>query len=197
MRDLTILFVFLISIASGTPAEAAEDIQMVEQYFDALTTMEADFTQINEDSSISSGIFYLQRPGKFRLDYTDPDSLLVVTQGNDLVTYDSYSDDVTYIPLGDTLANVLLREKVRFSGDITVSSVTHTRDEMKVTIVKTRAAEEGSLTMIFRNKPQLELIKWIVVDNQGTRTQVHLSNVKKGQDLDPGLFRFKRGVSTF
>ncbi|MGB0934882.1 MAG: LolA family protein, partial [Alphaproteobacteria bacterium] len=96
MRDLTILFVFLISIASGTPAEAAEDIQMVEQYFDALTTMEADFTQINEDSSISSGIFYLQRPGKFRLDYTDPDSLLVVTQGNDLVTYDSYSDDVTY-----------------------------------------------------------------------------------------------------
>ncbi|MGB0935481.1 MAG: LolA family protein, partial [Alphaproteobacteria bacterium] len=92
---------------------------------------------------------------------------------------------------------VLLREKVRFSGDITVSSVTHTRDEMKVTIVKTRAAEEGSLTMIFRNKPQLELIKWIVVDNQGTRTQVHLSNVKKGQDLDPGLFRFKRGVSTF
>ncbi len=65
------LFLGLNGICCAT---AAAD---VEKYLAGLATWSADFTQTIDDSSgkvlrSAAGKLYLQRPGKFRWDYTEP-----------------------------------------------------------------------------------------------------------------------------
>src|SRR5688572_27578396 len=65
----------------NAPAQAAappltpqdqEDIARVEQYLNAITTLEARFSQIVERGPPLTGTFYIKRPGKLRFQYDPP-----------------------------------------------------------------------------------------------------------------------------
>ena len=71
-----------------TPA-AAE----VEKYLAGLASWSADFTQTIDDGHgkvlrSAAGKLYLQRPGKFRWDYTEPSEQLVLADGKQIWFYD-------------------------------------------------------------------------------------------------------------
>ncbi len=166
-------------------------IQKVEQYFNTLKTLEADFVQFNQDGSVAQGRFYLLRPNKFRLSYTNPSTLLVLSDGNSIINYDSDIGDPSYIDLDSTPVEFILRKNVKLSHDVTVSSLLPGKNSLKITLVKTKDPQLGSLTLIFSEAPFI-LKAWVVIDAQGTETQVVLSNIKENIDLDPNLFRFRK-----
>jgi outer membrane lipoprotein-sorting protein len=58
-----------------------------------------------------------------------------------------------------------------------------------VTLTKTKDQEQGSITMVFSDKP-LALRKWTITDPQGIETTVTLSNLESGVKIDPELFEF-------
>ena len=61
---------------------------------------------------------------------------------------------------------------------------------MRVTVVELAQPDAGSLTLDFSENP-LTLRQWTVIDQQGKRTVVSLSDLQYGMALDPKLFQYQ------
>lgn len=156
-------------------------------YIENLDTLNGDFTQIAPSGSISSGRFYLRRPGLLRFEYDPPTPLLVVANNGlvyvrdeDLETTDSY-------PVGKTPLKFLLSKTID-RDDAKIVDVDRGVDNVAVTFSSTDEETEGELTLI-ASAPDFALRRWIVRDPQGGLTVVALNNVKTGERIDRNLFR--------
>ncbi len=166
-----------------------ETVARVEAYLNDLVTMKSRFLQASSTGNYAEGTFYLNRPGKMRIEYDPPVKFLIVADGTWLMYLDKELDQLTHLPLGSTPADILVQENISLLfGDITVSKVEHAPGVVSVTLM--REDEEGGLTLIFADKP-LELKKWIVIDPQGVKTSVSLLSTQRDLSFDPGLFRLK------
>jgi outer membrane lipoprotein-sorting protein len=61
----------------------------LSNYLNSLTTVEADFTQVNSDGSISTGKIFIKRPGRVRFEYAPPDRSLVIAGGQQVAIFDA------------------------------------------------------------------------------------------------------------
>ena len=77
---IKILIKILIIISCSSHPSLAERISLnkISDYINGLTTLQADFEQINSDGSIDRGKLYIRRPGRMRLEYTAPNNTLVI-----------------------------------------------------------------------------------------------------------------------
>jgi outer membrane lipoprotein carrier protein len=104
--------------AQATPASD------VEKYIAGLATLSADFKQTIADDSgkvlrAAAGKLYLQRPGKFRWDYSDPSEQLVLADGKQIWFYDK---DLAQANVRDMDATLASTPAVLLSGGGAVSS---------------------------------------------------------------------------
>lgn len=186
-------FFLLALFASYTqsPAFTADDpILKVENFLHNMRTLQAKFRQINPDHSVSTGKFFVLRPGKFRLDYTKPEGLLVICNGRDIVSYDPDGASPTSIELRSTPISFILDSHISLKGDVTVTSVLPNPNGLSLTLVKTAEPEIGSMTLFFTDKPFM-LRKWIVNDGQGGRTEVDLADIILNAPVDKRLFQLQ------
>ncbi|MBL0941496.1 MAG: outer membrane lipoprotein carrier protein LolA [Alphaproteobacteria bacterium] len=186
---------FLLILVLAKPfvsSHAALDdpICKAETYLNSMITLEANFSQLNSDGSISTGKFYLSRPGKFRLAYNHPKGLLVICNGQDIVNYDPGNADPTSVELKATPISFILDKHISLEGDVTVTSILPNAKGLSLTLVKTAEPEVGSITLFFNQSPYM-LEKWIVNDGQGGRTEVNLQNVILNQKQDQRLFKLE------
>ncbi|MGK9165718.1 outer membrane lipoprotein carrier protein LolA [Inquilinus limosus] len=168
-------------------AQDRADLQRVEQYLSSLTTVQADFVQTTNNTDLYRGRFYLKRPGKMRLEYDPPIDFMYVADGTWLTYYDAELHQRKDVPLGSTIADFITRENVRLSGDVTVTKVSRGPNLLSVQLVQTDKPEDGSLTLNFSTSPMI-LQSWVAVDAQGTVTQVDLTGIQPGVQLDNKLF---------
>ncbi|PZQ44421.1 MAG: outer membrane lipoprotein carrier protein LolA, partial [Micavibrio aeruginosavorus] len=85
------------------------EIAKAETYLQNLKTAQADFIQTSSLGSRLSGKFYLNRPGKLRFDYNEVQDF-IVADGVFVYFYDSQLGSQSNAPIGQTLADFLLRE---------------------------------------------------------------------------------------
>lgn len=185
---------FAVPAGAATPVPhltAAQQalVKQVEDYLNSVKTLKSDFMQINDDGSIAQGVFYLSRPGRMRLNYTTPNKNFVVADGLFVYYWDDQLKQQTNAPIGTTLADIILRDHLKLSGDVTVTKVEHADGVIRVTVVETKDPAKGSITLIFEDHP-LALRKWRVVDGQGSVTEVSLENVQTDDKLDSNLFYY-------
>jgi outer membrane lipoprotein-sorting protein len=179
---------FLISFYIQN-AEAMEDVAKYENYLNGLKTLSGNFTQTNSRGQTSQGQIQIARPGRMRLTYSPPSSLVIVADGKWLVTEDRQADEVNYVSLDKTPAAFILRPQVRFSGDVAITNVVHHDDNTTdVSLIRTEEPDEGYITLVFQDSP-VALKEWSVIDPQGIKTRVILSNIQPNVDLPAGLFR--------
>ena len=76
-------------------------------------------------------------------------------------------------------------------GNITVSNFERARGFLRITVQETNEPERGSLTLTFADKP-LMLRKWTVLDSQQIRTNVMLTGIESGMELDTKLFEYNQ-----
>lgn len=186
----------LASRAQAAPAPARKldpadqaDVARVEGYLNGIQTLQSRFLQISGNGGTAEGAFYLSRPGRLRLDYDPPVPILLVTSGSFLVHYDKELKAVTYLPIDSTPAGLLVRERIELAGDVTVTSVNRGPGTLRVSVVQTKDANAGKLTLTFSERP-FALSNWEVVDAQGLQTRVTLVEPRMGVAIDPALFRF-------
>jgi len=191
------LFIFtapLVRAESSLPAkltpQAVADIERIEIYLTNLETLKAGFLQVSSTGEIATGQFFLSRPGHLRFEYDPPSPILMIADGIFLIYIDKDLEQVTHILQNNTPVGVLTREDVLLSGDITVIGFARGRGAIRVSLAQTDNPEKGAITLIFSDKP-LQLRKWVVIDPQGTRTTITLSNMKLGVKLDPKMFVFQ------
>lgn len=183
--------IFIAESGQAAPLSLSdkEDIARVEAYLNTITTLKAQFLQINAEGNIAKGAVYLRRPGRARFEYEPPAQILVVADGTWLVFHDKELDETTRLPLYSTPVSVLLQENVSFSGDVTVVSVEKQANTLRINLIDADEPEEGGITLVFESNP-LKLRKWLVTDAQGNTTSISLSDMERGVKIKPELFTF-------
>ena len=175
--------------ATALSASDKTDVARVEAYLNAMTTLQARFLQVASSGAYAEGDIYISRPGKLRIEYDPPVPVLMVSAGNWLIYYDKELEQVSYLGMDSTPARYFVSEKFDFGGEITVTGFERRRGVLRLSLVKSDDPLEGSITLVFRDRP-LALKKWVITDAQGIETTVSLLGVRSGHDLNPDLFRF-------
>ncbi len=184
------LTVSVIAVLGGLAAQAeTEDalLRRIEAYLNGIDTLAANFLQVNHDGSISEGEIVIARPGRMRIDYAPPLKVEIISDGDWLTYIDRELGQISQAPLNGSHAEFLLREELRFGDDVTVTGIKREANVVEITIVRRENPDQGSMTLVFADKP-LELRQWSVVDPQRLTTRVTLFDTRFGLALDPALF---------
>lgn len=166
----------------------ASDVQRAEDYLRGLGTVQASFVQRADNGSRLTGTFYLNRPGKLRFEYNEVDDF-IVADGFFIYFYDSELKEQTNAPIGQTLADFLLRKDLSLSGDLIVNNVEQNAQYKIITLVSKDDQGSGAVKLFFEKQPYA-LKKWHVIDAAGLTTEITLSNMQRNIKLPASLFAY-------
>ena len=190
MRKLTSAILAVGLAVSAPLAAAAQQLSLneISGYLNQLRTAEGDFTQINDDGSISTGTIYIKRPGKVRFEYNAPDSGLVVAGANTVVIYDKKSNQPaeTY-PLARTPLSIILADNVNLGRAKMVTGHSYDGTATTVTAQDPANPQYGNIRMKFTGNP-VQLRQWIINDGNGSATTVVLGDMQVGGNISNSLF---------
>lgn len=189
MTPLRMTFAALALMATALPAQAEKiSLNAISSYLNGLSTAKSQFTQINDDGTISTGTIYLKRPGRARFEYNPPMDALVVAGGSQVAIFDGKSNaGPQQYPLKRTPLNLILARNVNLAQANMV--VGHNYDGTATTVVAQdpENPDIGTIELKFTANPT-ELRQWIITDNAGSQTTVLLGELEKGMDLGASLF---------
>ncbi len=167
--------------------EQAALIAKAEHYLQNLKTGKARFLQTTGNGNQAIGTFYIARPGKLRFEYDPPVKDFVVADGYFIYFYDSQLKEQSNAPIGQTMADFLLRDNLKLSGDVRVTEVKQAGDLIQISLVQSSDPSAGKLTLGFTPEP-FALKKWRVTDSQSNITEVELFQLQTGINLTKSLF---------
>ena len=180
-------------------------VKQLKAFLASAKSITANFKQvlINEAGDplqTSYGNFYLQRPGKFRWDYTKPFQQQIISTAGKVTFYDTDLEQVTIKKLDESVGST---PALLLSGDVPL--------EDNYTIEQ--QGNEGSMVWVkLLPKSQDSTFKYVLIglekgvlsgmqlnDNFGQLTRIYFSNLKMNQALDANLFEFvaPKGVDIF
>lgn len=178
------------TLALAPLAASAQQLSLgaISGYLNKLQTAQGEFTQINDDGSISTGQIFIKRPGRVRFEYNPPESSLVVAGSNTVVIYDKKSNQPaeTY-PLDRTPLSIILARDVNLGR---AKMVTGHRFDGTATVVTAQDPENpqyGNIQMKFTANP-VELRQWVINDGNGSQTTVVLGALKTGGNIPNSKF---------
>ncbi len=187
------LLPFAAAAAAPPPAtlSAADqaNVARVEAYLDSIRTVHGHFLQTTDGDVVGEGNFYLERPGKMRIQYDTPNKFFMVASGSTLSIWDPRLKKASYVPVDATPAYFLMQEKIGLGNAVIASKLERGDASLRVTVYEKDKADEGRIVLIFSDRP-LELKKWKMIDHDGNETDIALVNAEFNTKLDPNLFKF-------
>ena len=180
------LIIFGSQISSASTNSQILSLQ-IETFFKNLATLEADFIQVSPSGNVSNGKIYLDLPGKLRIDYKNPNNLLITSKGFWIVIQDRQSKTTNNIPVKSSpfsifLENELFLKNKNFKTEYSIDTGIIT---LKIKSLKNDKPE--GLIIEFSEKP-FNLKKWIISDTFGEKTTVLIQNAKYNNKLSHLLF---------
>jgi outer membrane lipoprotein-sorting protein len=172
-----------------TPQDNAQ-LQRIAGYLNGIRTLSARFQQVAANGAVSTGRVWVSRPGRMRFEYERPNTLALLADSGFVYQWDKELQQTTKVELRSTPAWFILRDPVTFGPDVIVTRFEQGGGTIRVTVVEAANPDLGSLSLVFTENP-LALRQWTVVDQQGRRTTVTLSDVQLGVALDPRLFQYQ------
>lgn len=195
MNRRTAILAPLALLALGRPALADKlSLSTLSKYLNGLTTVEADFTQVNADGSVSTGRIYIQRPGRVRFEYGPPDRSLVLASAGQVAIFDGKSNQPPeQYPLKRTPLNLILDDNIDLGRAKMV--VGHKADGTSTRVVAQdpENPQYGTIELVFTADP-VELRQWVITDDLGQQTTVILGEMKKGGSFGASLFSITREI---
>ncbi len=197
MRNLILLLSLLLAApawaepVASAPLNAQEraDVARIETYLNELKSVAADFSQINDGGEFRHGQIAILRPGRMRVTYDPPQKDFIVADGSTVHIWDAEMEQQTNLPVGASIAELILRDPIKLSGEVTVTRYERFPAKLELTVTSTKDPGEGQLTLVFEDRP-LVLRQWRVVDAQGRTTGVSLENAREGVAFADNTFDF-------
>lgn len=182
------------SAAPLSSPELAIAVKKAEDYLRGLKTAKSRFLQTAPDGGQVIGTFYLNRPGKLRFEYDAPVRDFVVADGFFIYFYDAKLGEQSNAPIGQTLADFLLRPELSLSGDLKVTEGQRSGGLLALNITQAQDPGAGSLMLGFEEQP-MRLKKWRVIDATGAVVEVELFQVEENVPLQSSLFVYSAPTS--
>lgn len=180
-----------LGLALLAPLAAMADklpLNEISAYLNKLQTAKGEFTQINDDASISTGVIYIKRPGKVRFEYNPPETALVIAGSNTVVIVDRKSNQPPEsYPLSRTPLSIILARKVDLARANMVTDHSFDGTATVVTAQDPENPEYGNIQLKFTANP-VALRQWIINDGNGGQTTVILGALTQGGSLPNSLF---------
>ena len=187
---IKILIKVLIIISCSPHPSLAEKISLnkISDYINGLTTLQADFEQINSDGSIDTGKLYIRRPGKMRLEYTAPNNALVIAGAGSVAIFDDKSKNgPTLFPLKKTPLNLLLKKNVDLYKNEMITEHTVNNENTFIVAKDPKRKSQGSIKMMFSNSP-VSLQGWTITNQSNQKTKIILDKLDKKTKIPLYLF---------
>jgi outer membrane lipoprotein carrier protein len=186
--------VFILASVPGATAESGS--QRLHTFFDDTHSLQADFEQTLFDENLSAledsrGKMYLERPGKFRWDYSAPYPQEIVSDGEKVWIYDSELAQVTVKALGDTLGDtpaLLLTSERPLDESFDIKDLDADDGLAWVELVpKSPDATFASVRLGFDGD---ELRVMALVDSFGQTTKITFAEIVKNPNFNHEIFTF-------
>lgn len=183
---------FLATAAAfaATPALANRlSLNDISRYVNGISLATSEFTQVNDNGTLSTGTFYIKRPGRMRFEYKPPEQLLVIAGGGQVGIFDGKSNlkKAERYPLRRTPLNLILEKNVNLARRNMVVGHDFDGTATVVTAQDPEHPEYGNIQLKFTANP-IELRQWIVTDGQGSKTTVILGQLTKVDEFPSTLF---------
>ena len=189
------LFFSLLLLSVST--FAAERVDPLKAFLKDFHTLKANFTQTllndhGEQLEKTTGVLYLEQPGKFHWTYKKPYMQQIISDGEVLWVYDEDLEQVTIRDLGNSIeqtpAGIILGqsklEKYFIQADL---GNIEGFDWIELT-PRDPEAQYKNIRIGFEKN---HLGMMIITDNLGQTTRIDFSNVNKNEKLAANLFSFE------
>ena len=187
---LVLAFGLFAGMVRATPS------QDVEKYLAGLASWSADFTQTIDDGHgkvlrSAAGKLYLQRPGKFRWDYTEPSEQVVLADGQQIWFYDKDLAQANVRDMDATLANTpasLLSGSGSVSSQFDIKALPASGGLEWFQLIPKHADTDFQLVRIGFDKG--ELASMFLADKLSQVTQLTFTHSSRNAKFAPDLFTF-------
>ncbi len=169
------------------PRSVPADLARIDAAMNSTASFSGRFAQYAADGSFAQGQVYINRPGKLRVEYEEPNPLLIVSDGVTLTQQDKALETIDRVPLSATPLNYFLKENINLANDTEVVGLQKTYNEWRVTARDGSGEMDGAITMVF-DAQNLALKEWIIADSFGGETRVLLSDLRYNERINPRLF---------
>lgn len=191
MRATALVLALVLAglLALPMPAMAEKlSLNAISQYLNGLRTAQGEFTQINDDGTISTGTILIKRPGRMRFEYNPPESSVVVAGGGSVVILDRKSNQPPEsYPLNQTPLSIILARNVDLGRARMVTGHSFDGTATVVTAQDPEHPEYGNIELRFTDNP-VELRQWVINDGNGISTTMVLGELKTGGNISNSKF---------
>ena len=195
LRTFATLMLLLAPL--GTMPVFASPASEVEKYLSGLASWSADFEQTIDDGHgnvlrTAAGRLYLQRPGKFRWDYSKPSEQLVLADGKQIWFYDKDLAQANVRDMDTSLASTpasLLSGSGSVTAQFNVTAMPPSAGLTWYQLVPKHADTDFQVVRIGFTKNG-ELASMFLADKLSQITQLTFANSKRNDKFAPDLFTF-------
>lgn len=200
MRNIFPFIAASALLALAQPAAAAPPEEALARFVDRVETLSADFEQIERDErgevlQSSRGHLWLQRPGRFRWEVTEPFAQLVVADGETLWHYEPDLAQASRRPAREALSGTpaeLLAEGTgihdRFEVEGAGTAPIGEADAVVRLLPREDTSDFSAVTLHLRAGVPMALV---FDDRIGGRTEVRFSDIRLNEGIDAQKLRFE------
>ena len=192
-------------LAVATGAATAGGKERLQSFLDGVQSLQARFDQSVFDTSQGQtrrleGMFYLQRPGKFRWDYTEPKGQLVLADGKTVWLVEDDLRQAYQKRQSEALRGtpaLLLTEQLKLEDHFEIADLGAGQDLEWVELIP--RDPESQFTRVLLAFAGNELRRMELADKFGQVTRFGFSDIRRNPRLDPDLFVYvpPRGTQMF
>ena len=187
IKNILLIIVIYIFIHNNSFSNVNRD--RIINYLEEFNTLKADFVQINNNGDVVSGKFYIQRPGKFRIEYNQI-PLLILSDSKRLAVINKKIKSISFHNFSEIPAGILLFKKLSLKN-IEISNLLENDNIVSVNIKNTKFENYGFLEILFEIDPFI-MKKWTLFKKDRTKTEVFFNNLFFENNLSPALFDISR-----
>ncbi|RMC36181.1 LolA family protein [Paracoccus alkanivorans] len=193
IRSIALAPALVLGLAFPALAEKIP-LNEISSYLNGLKTVTSEFTQVNNDGSISTGTVFISRPGKVRFEYNNDSTLVLASAGNVAVFDPKSTGGPQQYPLSKTPLSIILDANVDLGRANMVTGYTEAKNSTVVTAQDPAHPEYGNIQMVFTGGPT-ELRQWVVTDDSGEKTTVILGEMRKGVSIPDSQFSIRNELA--
>jgi len=201
MKNTTLLLGFviaaLITSSSCVMAKTSDARIRLNNFFTKVNSLQGSFKQQvyskkGKQIQNSTGLIYLNRPGKFRWVYKTPDPQIIVGDGKNLWIYDEDLEQVTIKPMTSAMASApiaILTRKQSPDAQFIVKQLTSKASGLEwFQLTPRKASKDFKLIQIGIDKQSIRHM--VLYDQLGQKTMIQL-NAKTNVPIKGSTFFFK------
>ncbi|KAA6406012.1 LolA family protein [Candidatus Tokpelaia sp.] len=162
--------------------QAQKLAQILADKFSQIRVMMGEFVQFDPRGGMTTGMFYLERPGRILFDYKDS-PLRVICDGEVIAVNNRKLRSWSLYELGKSPLNLLLADKINIANGRLLE---FTQEANAVTLVLGDTTNRAKIRMIFDARTY-DLKQWTMTEN-GQDTTIQILNTKTDIEFTDNMF---------